>query len=281
MYPLVPFFVYNRDVAGRACSLGARLPPVPMPTTVHYLGHATLMLQVDGVNILTDPVLGDRVLHLRRRHISGQAWMSGLPQPDLILLSHLHTDHLHIPTLRRLPRNIPIIVPRGTAPWLRRVIHQPLWELSPGEQSVFSGLTIVATLAAHLSNLAPALLNLVQGYIIQGSTTIYFPGDTDIFPQMRDIGDVGLDVALMPVWGWGPTLGPGHLNPMRAAQALEMLRPRVAIPIHWAAFRPVGRVWERMAYLHEPGPEFQRLAARVAPETEVHVLPPGASFTLV
>ena len=251
-----------------------------MSTTVNYCGHATLMIQVDGVNILTDPVLGDRVLHLRRRNMSGRAWLEGLPQPDLILLSHLHTDHLHLPTLRRLPRTIPMVVPRGTAPWLRRVVPQTVFELSPGEQSVFSGLTIAATLAAHVTNLAPALLNLVQGYLIQGSTTIYFPGDTDIFPQMREIGDVGLDVALMPVWGWGPNLGPGHLNPLRAAQALSLLRPRFAIPIHWAAFRPVGRMWEKMAYLHQPGPEFQRLAANLSPETAVHVLAPGASFTL-
>ncbi len=240
------------------------------------------MLQMDGLNILTDPVLGDRVFHLRRRGISGHQWYAQRAQPDLLLLSHLHLDHLHLPTLRKLPADLTLVAPRGAGAWLRYVIPQNIVELGPGENLTHGNLTITATPALHGSRVGAvmAVLDLAQGYLIRGSKTIYFPGDTDIFPEMATIGDHGLDLALLPVWGWGPTLGTGHLDPYRAAQALTLLRPRLAIPIHWAAFRPLGRVWEKMSFLHAPGPEFQRLAAQHRPETTVHLLAPGASFSL-
>ena len=250
---------------------------------VHYLGHATTLIQVDGQTILTDPVFGDRVLHLRRRGVSGKAWRQSMPAPDFILLSHLHLDHFHLPSLRRLPRHLPIIVPRGTAHRLRLVLRHPLMELAPGESITFGAVTIEATYAHHGRRHGQhrSIFDLAQGYLIKSDKTIYFPGDTDLFPEMREIGDRALDLALLPVWGWGPTLGPGHLDPDRAAQALTLLRPRVAIPIHWAAFRPLGPVWESMSYLHNPGPEFRRLAADYAPDTAVHLVAPGESFELI
>lgn len=250
-----------------------------MPT-LHYLGHATLRLEIDGLNLLTDPVYSDRVLHLRRRGPSARPWLIQQPPPDLILLSHFHLDHLHLPTLRRLPAHIPLIAPRGAGPWLRALLRRrPLIELSPGERITYHGLHITATHAEHGHRL-PDPFDLAQGYLVQGSRSIYFPGDTDLFPQMADLGRQGLDVALLPVGGWGPTLGKGHLDPRRAALALQLLRPRVAIPIHWDTFRPIGRVWERMPYLHRPGPDFQRHAARHAPDTAVHILSPGGQYVL-
>ena len=77
------------------------------------------------------------------------------------------------------------------------------------------------------------------GFLIEGSHEIYFAGDTDLFPEMSSIGKQ-LDLALLPVWGWGPNLGVGHMNPPRAAQALLHLRPRAAIPIHWGTYAPIG-----------------------------------------
>lgn len=259
------------------------MPNQPPAATLHYLGHATLMMQMDGCNILTDPVLSDRVLHLRRRNLSGRHWYEGQTEPDIILLSHLHLDHLHLPSLRKLPSHLTIIVPRGAGAWLRYVISQNIVELGPGEDFTLGDITITATHALHGSKagLLFAVLDLAQGYLIRGARTIYFPGDTDLFPEMTTIGDAGLDLALMPVWGWGPTLGPGHLDPYRAAQALTLLRPRLAIPIHWASFRPIGKVWERSGFLHSPGPEFQRLAAEQAPNTSVHIIAPGDSFDLM
>jgi L-ascorbate metabolism protein UlaG (beta-lactamase superfamily) len=89
-----------------------------------------------------------------------------------------------------------------------------------------------------------------------------------------------LDLALLPVWGWGPSVGDGHLNPERAAMALEMLRPRLAVPIHWGTFYPLGLRRLRPRPLTQPPLEFARLAQRRAPEVEVRVLEPGSETDL-
>jgi L-ascorbate metabolism protein UlaG (beta-lactamase superfamily) len=119
------------------------------------------------------------------------------------------------------------------------------------------------------------------GYVVTGSTSIYFAGDTDLFDGMEGLAP-GLDVALVPVWGWGATLGRGkHLDPERAAEAVRRLRPRFAVPIHWGTFHPVHHGVRRApAFVTEPGRAFAREVARVAPEVEVRVLAPGASLPL-
>src|SRR5262249_60752921 len=78
------------------------------------------------------------------------------------------------------------------------------------------------------------------GDLIEPSTRVYFAGDTDLFGGMQELAP-GLDVALLPVAGWGPRVGSGHLDPQRAAETLRLLRPRVAIPIHWGTYRRLGR----------------------------------------
>jgi L-ascorbate metabolism protein UlaG (beta-lactamase superfamily) len=117
------------------------------------------------------------------------------------------------------------------------------------------------------------------GYLLRrGGRTVYFAGDTDLFPGMAELGPV--DVALLPIWGWGLSVGEGHLDPERAARALEMIRPGMAVPIHWGTFYPVGLRLLRPEPLTEPAREFARLAARLAPGTEVRVLEPGAETSL-
>jgi L-ascorbate metabolism protein UlaG (beta-lactamase superfamily) len=102
---------------------------------------------------------------------------------------------------------------------------------------------------------------------------VYFAGDTDVHESMKDLGP--LDVALLPVWGWGPKLGEGHLNPRTAAEALVLLRPRIAVPIHWGTFFPVGLRGTRLA---DPPHEFARHAAEVAPDVDVRILAPGEAL---
>jgi L-ascorbate metabolism protein UlaG (beta-lactamase superfamily) len=88
-----------------------------------------------------------------------------------------------------------------------------------------------------------------------------------------------LDVALLPVAGWGPRVPRGHLDPERAAQALKLLRPRIAVPIHWGTYRRVGLSREAKL-LREPAETFARLAAEVAPEVDVRILPVGGRLEL-
>ena len=117
------------------------------------------------------------------------------------------------------------------------------------------------------------------GCVMAGFAAIYFPGDTDIFPAMGALADT-LDVALLPVWGWGPTIGEGHMDPGRAAEAAAILRPRIAIPIHWGTFYPAGlrhvvpRRSRALAWL------FERRAARLAPDIPVRILAPGESAAI-
>src|SRR5262249_26534095 len=103
------------------------------------------------------------------------------------------------------------------------------------------------------------------GYLIAGSRHVYFAGDTDLFGGMAELAPV--DVALLPVWGWGPRLPAGHLDPCRAAEALTLLRPRAAVPIHWGTFTP----WRAQKSDRRPVDAFARAAAELAPEVEVLV----------
>ena len=111
------------------------------------------------------------------------------------------------------------------------------------------------------------------GFIVSGSRRIYFAGDTDLFDGMSALAG-SLDVALLPVAGWGSKVGPGHLDPLRAAQALRLLQPRLAIPIHWGTFSPLNRSTSA-----DPPEAFRRHAAELAPEVEVRILEPGAALT--
>jgi L-ascorbate metabolism protein UlaG (beta-lactamase superfamily) len=120
-------------------------------------------------------------------------------------------------------------------------------------------------------------------YVLRNRLSVYFAGDTDLYPEMIDVGrDYDLDLALLPVWGYSHRVGNGHLTPLTAAQALNRLNPRVAIPIHWGAFRYVGpySVWERVSYLTTPPHAFLEHASRIAPQTEVRILSPGEWTTL-
>ena len=157
---------------------------------------------------------------------------------------------------------------------------QSVEEIRRGQLTTIGNLRVRATHARHNSVRSPfSLAASCLGFIIQGAYSIYFPGDTDIFPGMARLAD-HLDVALLPIWGWGPTLGPGHMNPAVAATALTLLNPRLAIPIHWGTLHPsgLGRLNPRR-FLTEPPHRFARLAAQVAPTVEVCIVPPGGSVS--
>lgn len=241
---------------------------------ITWLGHSTVVVDVDGVRILTDPLLRNRVVLLRRTHPVAPDAVGAV---DAILLSHLHRDHLDLPSLRRLGRHIPLVVPRGAGGRLTRLGFSAVQEVAEGDLSDIGGLRIRATPAVHDGARgrlrAPAL-----GYLVEGTSRVYFAGDTALFPEMADIAG-GLDLALLPVAGWGPRLGPGHLDPAQAAEALTLLRPRTAVPIHWGTLRPV-HVSRNAAYLHDPPHEFARLAREAAPDTEVVVVTPGGALDL-
>ena len=247
-------------------------------TQLTFVGHATILIEFDGVRLLTDPILRDKVMHLRRRtQVFETAWYRDI---DAVLLSHLHYDHLDFPSLELLRDDTKMIVPTGMGAMLQRRGFENIQELALDAVTSIGPVSITATRADHdraRFRYGPAADTL--GFVISGSSTIYFPGDTDIFPEMKDIA-TSLDVALMPVWGWGPTLGKGHLDPYRAALALQLLKPRIAIPIHWGTLYPFGMNLLNPDFLFDPPHSFARHAADLSPQVEVKILQPGETCTI-
>jgi L-ascorbate metabolism protein UlaG (beta-lactamase superfamily) len=149
-----------------------------------------------------------------------------------------------------------------------------------GDRVTVGDATVVALPAVHDARrrpLGPTVATL--GYDVAGAQRVYFAGDTELFDGMGSLAG-RFDVALLPVWGWGPSLGPGHMDPLSAARAVALVRPAVAVPIHWGTFFPVGLEVLRGSALVEPPRIFARHVAELAPEVEVRVLAPGDELAL-
>jgi len=243
-------------------------------TKVTYVGHSTLFIEMDGLRIITDPLLKRYVGHLRRQVEE--------PDPanleaDLVLISHLHGDHLDLRSLQTMGKDKQLIVPKGAGNYLRLKRFQNVEEISEGESMTFGEVTITATRADHEGRKLPWTPFVQElGFLIDGSHEIYFAGDTDVFDEMADIGQE-LDLALVPVWGYGPTLGSGHMDPERAAQSLRHLNPTAAIPIHWGTYCPIVIDWFHPNFLRQPPVEFAKQANEIAPGVNVKIVEPGES----
>jgi L-ascorbate metabolism protein UlaG (beta-lactamase superfamily) len=244
---------------------------------ITWVGHSTVLIELDGVRLCTDPVVRGRLMHLRR--VSGNASTAALRELDAVLISHLHHDHLDLPTLDGLGRSTKIVVPAGGGKLLRRRGFEHVTEVEVGEQVAIEAVAVSVTHAEHRASRSPFTRDTpTVGYLIEGSVRIYFAGDTDVFEEMSELGPE-LDMALLPVAGWGPRLPPGHLDPARAAQALTLLRPRIAVPIHWGTYRRIGLA-DDASLLRMPAESFARLAREAAPEVDVRILPVGGSLEL-
>ena len=240
-----------------------------------YVGHATTLIELDGTRLLTDPVLGTRIFHIRRRVAApDEAHLDAL---DAVLISHAHHDHLDMASLRRLAGVKRLVVPRGVGRMLRRRGIAAIDELAAGESLRIGSVEVQAVHAEHIGQRYPGGPRYRSiGYLVDGGgTRVYFAGDTDLFDGMRDLGDV--EVALVPVAGWGPHVGPGHLDPARAADAVARIAPRIAVPIHWGTL--ASPAYARTD-LSEPPRRFAALAAEAAPDVEIVVLAPGERLAL-
>jgi L-ascorbate metabolism protein UlaG (beta-lactamase superfamily) len=247
-----------------------------VPDQLTYVGHSTLLVELGGVRILTDPVLRERIAHIRRR-VPAPSVEELLPL-DAVLISHAHADHLDVPSLRRVAGAKQVIAPLGCAATIRRAGADRVVELTVGGTCAVGPVGVEAVPAEHDGRrhpLGPRIPSL--GFLLDGPTRIYFAGDTDLFDGMARLAG-RVDVALLPVAGWGPRLPPGHLDPESAARAAALIRPSVAVPIHWGTMRSVGA---------RPDPDPRRpalaFAAAVeehAPETAVRILMPGETMSL-
>ncbi|MBX7470326.1 MBL fold metallo-hydrolase [Streptomyces sp. NPDC056084] len=252
-----------------------------MPVEITWWGHATCTIEDSGVRLLTDPLFARRLAHLRRRR-------GAVPPPeaavaDAVLVSHLHADHLHLPSLARVAPGTRLIVPAGAArsvPGLRR-LGPHITEVRAGDTVQIGGLRVRAVPARHDGRRLPVgpLRSPALGYVVEGEARTYFAGDTGLFDDMAEtVGAV--DVALLPVGGWGPHLGQGHLDAGRAAEALASLGALSAVPVHYGTYWPIGMDGVRPHEFHAPGEEFVRQAARLAPKAAAHRLGHGESVRI-
>jgi L-ascorbate metabolism protein UlaG (beta-lactamase superfamily) len=241
-----------------------------------FLGHATVLIEVDGVRLLTDPLLRDRVAHLRRQVPPVRRDL--FADPVVVLVSHLHHDHLDLPSLRLLGRDTPLIVPAGAGRWLRRKGFGVVTELGVGEVASVGTLAVSAVQAHHDGRRPGGPHAETLGYLVSGGHTVYFAGDTELFAEMSDLPRP-LDVALLPVAGWGSTLGAGHMDPLEAARAARLIGPRIAVPVHWGTLSPIG-LRRRRAQLDDPPRLFAEHVASLAPSVEVRILSPGQETDL-
>jgi len=244
-------------------SVFARVPPDFVPPraprsqlTVTWVGHSSLLIQLNGLNILTDPMWSERASPVQfagpRRWVRPGIAFEDVPPLDVVLQSHNHYDHLDAPTIRRLARAHPEaswVVPLGLAAFVckRGVRDNQVRELDWWEEHAIGSLRIAATPAMHFSSrgIGDRGDTLWCGFALSSDGAngrrVYFAGDTGYHPEFGAIGERygPFDVALMPIGAYEPRwfMRYVHMNPEEAVAAFRALNARMMVPIHWGTFK--------------------------------------------
>ena len=260
---------------------------------ITWLGHSSVLLDVDGVRLLADPLLRDRVRILRRTEPVPESAAPGPVGVEAVLLSHLHDDHCDLRSIRGLDAPV-VVAPPGAGRWLTAQGVRGVAELHPGTSMAVGPVLVHAVRAEHDGRRRPwGPPACAVGHVVTGTASAWLAGDTALHGGMLSVSELvgppGLDVAVLPVWGWGPRLGPGHLNPAQAAEAALLVRARHAVPVHWGTLYPVGMRRVMRSRLVEPGPEFAAAVAALGERgdgeppvlPQVSVLPVGGSLEVV
>ena len=247
---------------------------------LQWVGHSTALLDIAGERILTDPLLTRRVAHLRRRRLLPTADVGDV---DTVLLSHSHLDHLHLPSLKKLHPNTRFVTPVGTGRLIRAAGFHDVTEVRVGDCVELDGpqLTAEVVPAAHRSGRRPhsRVTAPPVGYVINGEgRRVYFPGDTDLFDAMADLGHI--DVAMLPISGWGSSLGTGHLDPTRAATATGVIKPGIVVPIHWGTYAPEDGRRKLPRWFDVPPQQFEQALADAGLSHHLRLVDPGGSVSV-
>ncbi|MDM7832073.1 MBL fold metallo-hydrolase [Cellulomonas edaphi] len=253
-----------------------------MSVRLRWIGHASAVLDVDGVRILTDPLLRPHAHLLRRR--GGAPERAHWEAPDAVLVSHLHHDHAELASLRLVPDATVLAAP-ANAHWLRARgvdaigLRDVEWWTVPG-----SHVRIRPVPAVHGHRPMPHRPNAACGFVIATPRwRAWFAGDTEPYAAMADLPTMAegpIDLALVPVGGWGPRLSGGHMDPTQAARVCGLVGARHAVPVHWGTLHtPVSRRLPP-GWMDVGGPAFGAAAGREAPRCAVHVLQPGGVLEL-
>ena len=263
-------------------TMPARANPLPPGTRVLFLGHASTVIEMDGVRVVTDPVLRRLVGPLYRR--VPQPLTEPLVDPDAILISHLHLDHYDPRSLRLFRRDTPVLAPVGAGLSLRWRGFKEIHEVEPGERVHVGPLEVVGTDAKHRGTRHPLAARTPSlGYVVSGSHSVYFAGDTAFFSGIADVWPERIDLALLPIAGIGPLMPEfKHMSPRHAVRAMELLRPRLVVPIHWGTYHLPGTALFRFRPdFHRRAPFlFKAQAASLEPDVHTVMLRPGETLVV-
>ena len=245
-----------------------------------WLGHSTLALELEHVRLLTDPVLRRRVGPLVRSDAAPapESWSD----PDVVLLSHLHHDHADLASLRRLG-GAPVASGPDNQHWLAAhdlrvagLVEGAWWPVPPRVGGARVEVRLVK--AVHHSRRMPHRPNGAHGFLVRSpGAALWFAGDTDLYDEMAELPAVAgrpIDLALLPIGGWGPRLSAGHLGPDSAAEAARASGARAVLPIHFGTLRPVGWPRRRRGWMNQPLHAFSRALEQRAPGVVLLAPPP-------
>jgi L-ascorbate metabolism protein UlaG (beta-lactamase superfamily) len=266
-------------------------PPIAdrqSPLAVSYIGHATLLIELGGVRVLTDPNFDATLGRFLPRVSAPGIALDALPTLDALLLTHAHADHLSFDSLDRLPSDIPLLAPPPIAGWLVKRGYRHAVPLAPDERTTIGSVVVHAAPARHMGARywADRWRSAANMYLLDAPNvaSCFFAGDTALTPEShrmveRCLTSAGrrLDLALLPIghapW-WKPGFRRGHLSSDDALALFERLDARYLVPYHWGTFDHVtSKAHDAIRRLRELVPAHKR-------GNDVRILEPGERFVL-
>lgn len=255
---------------------------------VTYVGHATLLIEIGSVKILTDPNFDPKLGKILPRVSPPGIAPHKLPKLDALLLTHAHADHLSFASLDTLGDSVPLYAPPAVARWLRRSGYEHTRDLPPGETVRVGDVTVHAEAAKHQGSRYgfDRWRSAASMYLMETrEESCFFAGDTALTPETHALverviwgDDRQLDLALLPIgyapWWKQPGFRRGHLTPTDALALFERLRARALVPYHWGTFRHVT------SGAHDAIKRFRVQAREHHLADQVRIIEPGESLEL-